>query len=232
MLHTKPACNSSHQICSSLAGIFSIILAALAFAPPASAQDGSIVALGDSNTAGFGVGQQQAFPSLLQGDLRRRGRSSQVVNAGVPGDTFGGMLARLDSSVPQGTRQVIVQGGYNDVAMGIPRETSFANLDAILGRLQARGVKAVVCGFFNKNYDAVGRRIAARHGAKFVSGSTCYDPRYAGSDGLHMSAQGHAVVAERLAGALGASGSRKIAQHSRHYKRLGTHRTRGRDNAS
>jgi hypothetical protein len=118
---------------------------------------------------------------------------------------------------------VIVQGGYNDVAMGIPHDVSFANLDAILARLQARGVKAVVCGFFNKNYDAVGRRIAARHGAKFVSGSTCYDPRYAGPDGLHMSAEGHAVVAQRLAGALQASGSRKTAQHSRHHRKAKNH---------
>jgi acyl-CoA thioesterase-1 len=198
-------------------------LAALLFAAPSSSQEGTIVALGDSNTSGFGVGPQNAFPSQLQGTLHKRGRTAQVINAGIPGDTFGGMLARLDASVPQGTGQVIVQGGYNDVARGIPRETSFENLDAILSRLQARGVKTVVCGFFNKKYDAVGRRIAASHRAKFVPGGTCYDPHYVGPDGLHMSATGHAVVAGRLAGVLQPSSSRKIAQHGRHHRKLGTH---------
>ena len=80
----------------------------------ASAQEATIVTLGDSNTSGFGVGAQEAFPARLEAMLRKRGRAVHVVNAGVPGDTFGGMLGRVDSSVPQGTRLAIVRGGYND----------------------------------------------------------------------------------------------------------------------
>lgn len=205
-----------------IAGACSIFLSALIFAPAASAQEGPIVALGDSNTAGFGVGQQEAFPARLQGTLRRRGEAAVVINAGVPGDTLGGMLARLDFSVPQGTKQVIVQGGYNDVASGIPLSTSLADLDAILGRLQARGVKTVVCGFFNRRYDTIGRRVAARHHAKFVSGGTCYDPRYVGPDGLHMSAEGHAIVAQRLAGVL-QPGLQKTVHHSWHHRKARPH---------
>jgi acyl-CoA thioesterase-1 len=71
-----------------------------------------IVALGDSNTAGYGVGAQNAFPARLQAMLRRAGYDVQVANAGIPGDTLRGMLARLDRYVPEGTRVVIVQGGY------------------------------------------------------------------------------------------------------------------------
>lgn len=74
-----------------------------------------IVALGDSNTAGWGVGQGNAFPSQLNAMLQRRGVNARIANAGVSGDTFGGMLSRLDKSVPAGTRLVIVQGGYNDL---------------------------------------------------------------------------------------------------------------------
>lgn len=212
------SCGFRSRSCD-IAGACSIFLSALIFAPAALAQEGPIVALGDSNTAGVGVSQQEAFPARLQGTLRRRGQTAQVINAGVPGDTLGGMLARLDFSVPQGTKQVIVQGGYNDVASGIPLSTSLADLDAILGRLQARGVKTVVCGFFNKRYDTIGRRVAARHHAKFVSGGTCYDPRYVGPDGLHMSAEGHAIVAQRLAGVLQPPGLRKTTHHSRHHRK-------------
>ena len=46
------------------------------------------------------------------------GYDVQVANAGIPGDTLRGMLARLDRYVPEGTRVVIVQGGYNDVMVG------------------------------------------------------------------------------------------------------------------
>ena len=62
----------------------------------ASAQEATIVTLGDSNTSGFGVGAQEAFPARLEAMLRRRGRAVHVVNAGVPGDTFGGMLGRVE----------------------------------------------------------------------------------------------------------------------------------------
>jgi len=170
---------------------------------PASAQEATIVVLGDSNTQGYGVNPQDAFPARLEGLLRRSGRAVRVVNAGVMGDTLGGLLARVDSQVPPGTRLVIVQGGFNDIDQDVPANVSAANMRAILARLQARGVKAVLCGFFDKKWDAIGRKFAAQYNAVFVPGSTCYDPDNKGPDELHMSAQGHAVVAARLARVVG-----------------------------
>jgi acyl-CoA thioesterase-1 len=167
-----------------------------------------IVALGDSNTAGWGVGQDNAFPSQLSAMLQRRGYRARIVNAGVSGDTFGGMLSRLDQSVPAGTRLVIVQGGYNDLIRGTPAPVIVERMKAILAQLRARRVPAVLCGFFRPDWDAIGRKLSAQYGATFVPGSTCYSPKHTGPDRLHMSAEGHSVVAQRLvpvvAGALGA----------------------------
>lgn len=188
--------DSSLRSAKKLLGM-SLALAILLLVTPLSAQE-TIVALGDSNTAGFGVGPQDAYPTRLAAKLRMP-NGGQVVNAGIFGDTLGGMASRIDTSVPQGTKLVIVQGGYNDLARGVPPDVSAANLEAILAQLHARHVKAVVCGFFDKNWDALGRKLATRYGATFVPGSTCYDPRYAGPDGLHMTAEGHEVVADRLA---------------------------------
>ena len=174
-----------------------------------------IVALGDSNTAGWGVGQGAAFPSQLSAMLQRRGYNARIANAGVSGDTFGGMLSRLDSSVPAGTRLVIVQGGYNDLIRGTPRDVIIARMQGILAQLRARRVPAVLCGFFFPEWDAVGRRLAAQYGARFVPGSTCYSPKHTGPDRLHMPAEGHTVVAQRLApvvaGALGGSKAQPAA---------------------
>jgi acyl-CoA thioesterase I len=167
----------------------------------ASAQEATVVVLGDSNTQG--VNPQDAFPARLEGLLRRSGRPVHVVNAGVIGDTLGGLLARVDSQVPQGTRLVIVQGGFNDIDQDVPPNVSAANMRAILARLQARRVKAVLCGFFDKKWDAIGRKFAAQYNAIFAPGSTCYDPDNKGPDELHMSAAGHAVVAARLARVVG-----------------------------
>ncbi len=160
----------------------------------ASAQPARIVALGDSNTAGFGVATAQAFPARLEAMLRANGVDAQVSNAGISGDTTAGMLARLDRSVPEGTRIAIVQGGYNDLRRGSDTAAIGANVDAILARLRARGVRAVLCGFYNEPWGAIARR----HGAVFVPSGACYDPAHRGFDGLHMNATGHEVVASRL----------------------------------
>src|SRR5262245_47883443 len=82
----------------------------------------TIVALGASNTAGWGVLPEEAYPVRLQEMLAAKGIEAKVHNAGIPGDTTGGMLARLDSAVPAGTRLVILQPGTNDASMGLSGE--------------------------------------------------------------------------------------------------------------
>jgi acyl-CoA thioesterase-1 len=175
-----------------------IALSTVASTVAAQTHSALIVALGDSNTAGFGVGRENAFPARLQTMLRRSGYDVQVANAGIPGDTLRGMLARLDRDVPQGTRLVIVQGGFNDVILGSSAASLKASVEGILSHLAARRINTVLCGFFNRGWDAAGRAMAKRYGATFVEGSACYDPRYRSWDGLHMTAAGHQVVAARL----------------------------------
>lgn len=189
--------NARSIVGTSLALLVSILASGTA------AADSTIVALGDSNTAGVGVGTEQAFPARLESILRKRGRAVRVINAGISGDTFGGLASRVDGSLPKSTRLVIVQAGYNDRALGVPREQTIANMKTVLSKLRARRVDAVLCGFFDKGWDAVGRQVASQYGARFVPGGTCYDPQHRGPDGLHMSAAGHQVIAGRLANVVG-----------------------------
>lgn len=199
--------------------LFALAALIVAVVPSAAQADDTIVVLGDSNAAGFGVGTDQAFPAKMQQMLQKRGRHVRVVNAGVSGDTFGGMANRVDS-VPAGAKTVIVQGGYNDLAMGVPPEQSIANMRRIVSKLRGRGSNVVLCGFFRPKWDAIGRKVAAQYGARFVPGSTCYDPRHRGMDGLHMSASGHQVVAGRLSAVVG-GGGRAVAKKPRKAKRKG-----------
>src|SRR5437016_235203 len=89
--------------------------------PLAANADTKIVALGASNTAGFGASFGQSYPAQLEAMLKANGYKVQVVNAGIPGDTTRGMLARLDASVPADARIVILQPGGNDLRFGYPK---------------------------------------------------------------------------------------------------------------
>lgn len=142
----------------------------------------NIVALGASNTYGKGKGaypggvpQAQAYPAQLQAMLRAKGIDAQVKNAGIPGDTTGGMLARLGSAVPNGTQIVILQTGGNDARKGVGGSAA-GNTAQIASKLQARGIKVILLD---------------RLGA-YAPAST-RDP-----DGQHYNAQGHAAIAAGL----------------------------------
>ena len=81
-----------------------------------------IVAIGASNVAGRGVSSSDAWPAQREGMLAAKGRNVHVTNAGISGDTNAGMLARLDSAVPQGTKVVLLDrygGGWNARRLGI-----------------------------------------------------------------------------------------------------------------
>jgi acyl-CoA thioesterase I len=132
-----------------------------------------IVAIGASNTHGWYVGNQGAFPAQLQDLLRARGIDAHVSNAGVPFDTTWMMLRRLDRDVPNGTDLVIIQPGSNDLRfLGTPQQRA-ANVTEMARRLRARSIKVIV-------YD---EKVPLRY----------YTP-----DFIHWTREGHALIAAAL----------------------------------
>jgi acyl-CoA thioesterase-1 len=140
-----------------------------------------IVALGASSTAGYGVGASAAYPAQLQEILRAKGRPMSVSNAGISGDTTGGMLARLSSAVPPGTRIVILQIAGNDAMKGMSATAAAANRAEIRRQLHARGIRTIEADGYVQ--------AAVRSGLRQA-------------DGIHMTAEGHRRVAQQLAGSI------------------------------
>jgi acyl-CoA thioesterase-1 len=79
-----------------------IVLSTFLFAPGAHSQSALVVALGDSNTAGYGVGRENAFPARLQAMLRSNGYDVRVANAGISGDTVRNSLPVWTATSPRG----------------------------------------------------------------------------------------------------------------------------------
>ncbi|HUI14495.1 MAG TPA: GDSL-type esterase/lipase family protein [Xanthobacteraceae bacterium] len=129
-----------------LARIFALAMAlgAFVFAAPLQARPLNIVAIGASNTTGFGVGEQNAYPAVLQALLRKRGIQANVINAGVNGDVTAGMLRRIDSAVPKGTDIVILQPGGNDLRFFGTKAARSANIAAMAARMRARGIRVMI----------------------------------------------------------------------------------------
>jgi len=170
----------------------------------------TIVMLGDSVTAGYGLKSADVLPVQLQAALAQRGVPAKVIAAGVSGDTTADALARTDFSVPIGTDLCIVELGGNDLLQGIDPKLVHANLNDILRRLKARRVPALILGI--KAPPAVGAGYARDFDAAFVAaaqagGAPLYPDWFAGvadkglrqADGIHPNAQGVRAIAAHLA---------------------------------
>jgi acyl-CoA thioesterase I len=156
---------------SRVAALVSVLLATSWTA--ACAEPFRIVAVGASNTSGWGVGEQNAFPARLEALLRAKGLEAYVTNAGSAGDTTAAMLRRIDSAAPDGTDLVVLQPGGNDLRFFGTREKRRENIAAIEGRLRERGIKLIV-------FDPV------------------FPPDYLSFDGIHFTAAAHAQIAAQL----------------------------------
>jgi acyl-CoA thioesterase-1 len=168
--------------------VSSLVFALFAVASTADAAE--VVALGASNTYGRGgpkapdgVTPGQAYPAQLERLLRSQGCNVSVKNAGVAGDTTGGMLARLPGTLDKNTRVLILQPGGNDRRRGVEGSRA-GNIAAIKQAATARGIKVVTL-------DGI-RQIAGPH----LLG-----------DGQHYSAAGHAAFAAHLAPRVRAAGA-------------------------
>ncbi len=173
-----------------------------------------VTILGDSITAGLGLPASQSLPAKLQAALAARGLVAEVRGAGVSGDTSAGGLARLDFSVQPDTSLCIVELGGNDYLQSIdPKETE-ANLSAIVQRLKARGIKALLLpgatpahasGAYGRAFDAIFPAVAkqthVRLGPDLFRGLSG-DAGFRQADGLHPNAKGVDIIADRLAPAV------------------------------
>lgn len=186
----------------------------LALAPlPAGAQQAkpvSIVALGDSLTAGYGLGPGDAFPVRLQAALKAKGLDVTVENAGVSGDTSSGGLERLDWAVGDGVDAVILELGANDALRGIDPAVTRRNLDAIITRLKERGIAVLLTGMlappnmgsaFAAAFNPIFPDLAAKHGVlfdPFFLDGVAADSALNLSDGMHPNAKGVDAIVRRI----------------------------------
>ncbi|MEH2479247.1 acyl-CoA thioesterase-1 [Nitrobacteraceae bacterium AZCC 2146] len=137
-----------------------------------------VVAIGGSNTQGRGVSSSESYPAQLQAMLEAKGSRMRVANAGISGDTTTGMLARLSSEVPEGTKIVILQFGTNDFRRGnFDPAVRQANMASIEQQLRARGIKIV-------------------HSDRLVWAALAAGLKQ--SDGSHLTVEGHRRVASQL----------------------------------
>jgi acyl-CoA thioesterase-1 len=198
-----------------------VLAAALGLAPLQTAQaarrDASkvitILALGDSLTAGYGLSRTQAYPSLIAEKMRSANYQFEVINAGSSGDTTAGGLRRLPPLLRGKKIDILILAlGINDAFRGVPIEQMRSNLQAIIDQTRARRPKisVVIAGMqlplvssdgyvraFGEMFGAIAEK---NHAAliPYLLDGVGGDPDLNQFDRIHPNAAGQRIVAENV----------------------------------
>lgn len=170
----------------------------------------TVLALGDSLTAGYGLQTSDAFPVKLEAALRARGHDVKVINAGISGDTALDGASRLEWALAEPVDAVIVELGANDALRGLPVPQAEQALDQALSELTERKIPVLLAGMrappnlgpeYQAAFDGMYPRLAEKHGVLlypfFLDGAAA-DPKLNQADGMHPNPAGVDVIVARI----------------------------------
>lgn len=170
----------------------------------------TLVAFGDSLTAGYLLPPSAAFPAQLQVALQARGHKVLVVNAGVSGDTTANGVERLDWTLQTGADAVILELGANDALRGVDPKQTRANLDKMLSVITATGADVLLAGMkapsnwgddYVAAFDAIFPELAKKYNVAlypFFLEGVALNRSLILSDGLHPTTEGVAEIVKRI----------------------------------
>lgn len=195
-----------------------MLVAVPAFANASPSTQVTVLVLGDSLTAGYGLEEGESFPAQLEKRLQTAGYDVDVINAGVSGDTTAGGLARIEWTLADRPEIVIVELGGNDAMRGLDPAEVYANLDKILARLEAAECRVILAGMlaprnlgheYYTKFDQIYPDLAEQHDVLFYPfflEGVATDHELNQADGVHPNAAGvrrivsgiHSLVATAL----------------------------------
>ncbi|CAM2066254.1 Arylesterase [Sulfidibacter corallicola] len=171
-----------------------------------------VLVLGDSLTAGYGLGKEFAFPEILQKKADSAGLSVTIVNAGVSGDTSAGGLRRIDWMLRRPVDVLLLELGANDGLRGVAVNETTRNLQAIIDKTKAKypAVKIVIAGMmvppnlgetYSRDFAGIFTNLAKNNGAvliPFLLEKVAGRPELNLEDGIHPTEEGHKLIAETV----------------------------------
>jgi len=172
----------------------------------------TILFLGDSLTAGYGIDENQAYPSLIRERIAGENLDWNVVNAGLSGETSSGGLRRINWLLRSPVDILVLALGANDGLRGVDLTLTRQNLQAIIDRVREKNpdVQIILAGMqvppnLGQDYTEAFRnlfpQLAEQNDAvliPFLLEDVAGIPELNLPDGIHPTPEGHQIMAETV----------------------------------
>lgn len=175
------------------------------------AQEYSLLVLGDSISAGYGIALKRGWVHLLQQRLHKQGYRYKVINASISGDTTRGARVRLGKILSEQRPAVsLIELGGNDGLRGLSLEEMSANLAAIIQELKKCDSTIVLIPMqlppnygrvYNTRFENVYQELADTHDivlADFILQGIADNAELMQSDGIHPKAEAQPVMLDNV----------------------------------
>jgi acyl-CoA thioesterase-1 len=167
----------------------------------------TVLVLGDSLSAGYGIEVDQSWTALLQSRLRDQGYEHRVVNASISGETTEGGAERIGPALDNFSPELVVlELGGNDGLRGFPPQRTRANLEKIITASKAAGAEVVLLGIripsnygprYTQAFENVFRETAETHDVlwiEFFMDGIALDEELMQADGIHPNARAQPIL--------------------------------------
>jgi acyl-CoA thioesterase-1 len=192
--------------------MYSFVLAVILGVMPMAAMAKSIVVLGDSISAGYGMDASQGWVNLLQQKFNREQKPHVISNESISGDTTAGGLARIDQALARHKPDImLLELGANDGLRGLSPVEMKNNLIEMVRRSEKTGAKVMLLGMkippnYGKRYIDMFYNIYPQIADElkvplvpFILEDVAAKPEFMQTDGLHPNALAQPIIAEKIA---------------------------------
>jgi acyl-CoA thioesterase I len=171
----------------------------------------SIVVLGDSLSAAYGIEVGQGWVALVQNKLQEKHSDYSINNESITGDTSAGGLARIDDALSRHKPSVvIIELGANDGLRGLSPAVLKNNLAEITRRVQKTGAKALLLSMrippnygkrytemFYNTYPQLSKELGVPY-VPFILEDVALAKQLMQADGLHPNEKAQAMIVEKI----------------------------------
>lgn len=170
----------------------------------------TLLMLGDSLTAGYGVDKEQAFPFLLQKKFEMEGYQITVINGGISGSTSASALGRLKWYSRIQPNLLFLELGANDGLRGLSVESMKKNLGKAIQFAQAKGMRVILAGMkmplnygdtYTKQFETAFHELAEQYKIPiipFLLEGVAGNPQLNLADGIHPTTEGHRIISQTI----------------------------------
>lgn len=187
--------------------LLAVMMALVSAAAPAK----TIVVLGDSISAGYGIEAGKGWVDLLQKKLEAEKFPHRVVNESISGDTSAGGLARIDSALARHKPEwVLLELGGNDGLRGLTPKQMHENLSEIVERTERAGAQVLLLGMrmppnLGKRYIEMFYRVFPELAKEyelpfvpFILEGVALNPELMQRDRIHPNADAQPLITEKI----------------------------------